>query len=891
MARLWNAKKDYRKVDPYWREDLLDIDGYGYAINNRPEEFMPYERCYHNLTQKDLHELIADAKRFQWGVLDLHLCGLNSLPDELGNLTDLCVLLAGNWGRYNQEYYGEANTFKALPESLHNLKNLQSINVSRTKISSLPYFMHSLSNLQSLYLNDTQISVLPEWIGDLTRLQFLNLAYTKISALPDSIGKLKSLQSLNVWSLGVTSLPQSIGNLTNLRSLLLASTEIASLPDSIGNLVNLETLILDRSKIVSLPDSIGNLKKLKTLSLCHCHLQSIPYSVVHLGLPFVLDDSGAQNCINLTGTTIEEGDLSLFYQSHEIIEAYYTDRILDAVNECKVIFLGDGAAGKSSLVERIVNHRFEEGSLPTDGVRMIKWKTALGEKPLTLRFLDFGGQEIMHSMHRCFLTNHTIYVVVCESRDDAEIDSVAVRWMKTVHSFAPECPVILALNKSDLNSNVSVNERILSEMNPAFRLVLRTSAKEDNNPGVAQLVSAIFKEVPDCLRKMTGNMGILGLKRELEDMDSDYIRPDEYQELCAKYGIQESLRMGILDWFQDLGVVYSYSTLLRSVYVLNPRWLTNGIYRLILRTPNSGFLSHQTIRNTLKTPYPRDIDPNKVYTEQEAEFILYVMRRFEISMEIQGDQDVEEMIPMKMEKTPPRRYNDFPRNDALHLRWESSYLPNNLIHRLIIRKHHDLDRSCVWRTGGWFRQRTGGCEALAEMTDRTLDIYVSGSGQQRKTYLQGFREEVQNILRDLNVFADEVICYYADNDEEGYIPFDDLLYSYVNGDNPYLVSKIHSVITPSQLLSETYVDSEYLKSNKIRQYMGSETAEEQSEANILSNKVTQAEVNEKIANAVKTYTDIFLKLSATIAFIIVSIYLAKKIGLVELIKLLGEAIG
>ena len=447
-------------------------------------------------------------------------------------------------------------------------------------------------------------------------------------------------------------------------------------------------------------------------------------------------------------------------------------------------------------------------------IKWVQWPNGkpleLDGKPLTLRFMDFGGQQIMHSMHRCFLTNHTIYVVVCESRDDAEIDSVAARWMETVRSFAPECPVILALNKSDLNPHVTVNERALKAINIEYRHMIHTSAKREGDPGVQQLTNSILGEVPGCLPKNNGNKAFLDLQKELEDMEADYIRPDDFQKMCERLDIKESIRAGLMEWFQELGVAYTYDVNFQKVYVLNPVWLTNGIYRLILRTPKGGFLRHSEILGTLRTPHPRDINPDKTYTEQEMGFILHVMRKFEISLRVTQDyeEDGEEMIPMKMDKTPPERYDEFQKDQkdgALHLRWEAGYLPNNLVHRLIIRKYPELDIKCVWRTGGWFRSTDGGCEALVEMTDRAMDVYVRGKHDAR-IYMDSFRSEILRILDDLNIRAKEYVFCTMDA-AAGKVSYKAALSHYRLGKKEMYVEDLDKFVSPQAILHENYVDT------------------------------------------------------------------------------------
>ena len=419
----------------------------------------------------------------------------------------------------------------------------------------------------------------------------------------------------------------------------------------------------------------------------------------------------------------------------------------------------------------------------------------------------------MHSMHRCFLTEHTVYVIVCASRDDTEIDEAAARWLSTVRSFSEDCPVILALNKADENPNVSVNERDLRQSNPALKRVLKTSAAVDGNDdkfGAGRLLKEILRQVPACIQKMSGNRDFLGLKRTLEEMQSDekdkrkdYLTPDEFRTECEKFKIEESLRGELLGWFQDLGVAYTYKDPFQNWYVLNPAWLTNGIYRLILCTPEGGFLKHSEIQEKLSAKGLKSVDAEATYRPEEMNFILYVMHQFEISHEIRPGV---EMMPLKMPKTPPESVEAFPKENALHLRWQGAYLPKNLIHRLLIQKVQELDTGCVWRTGGRFRQEGGGCEALAEMNAQSLDMYVAGERDCRQ-YMDTFRVKIRKILSELNLQTSEIICCTVDG-REGHIPYKDVLRQYNDKLERVYISDIEQYVNPGKLLKDTYYDWE-----------------------------------------------------------------------------------
>lgn len=506
----------------------------------------------------------------------------------------------------------------------------------------------------------------------------------------------------------------------------------------------------------------------------------------------------------------QQGNESFSWPEFETPETEQENK--SQAQECKVIFLGDGEAGKSSLIDRIIYDRFNPGFLPTDGIKMSKWETELDGSPFVLRFLDFGGQEILHSMHRCFLTAHTIYVVICESRNDTEIDSIAARWLETVKTYAPDCPVILALNKADLNNKVSVNEKYLRTVNPRLASVLRTSAAVGRKEkyGVRALLDAIWQEIPDCINRYEADADMMGVKRELEDMTEDYIDAETYKSICERHGIRDgAVQRSLLNWFKDLGVAYYYEpekldTLVSSVRVLNPAWLTNGIYRLILRTPDTGFLAHQEIKEALRATHPKDVLPDVVYEPDETEYILHVMEMFELSIEMENSV---EMIPAKMSKTPPDRADQFPKENALHLQWKGNYLPNNLIHRLMIRKFPELDKQCVWRMGGRFEKADTQCIALAEMNDQSLDVYVTGEKNRRKYYMESFRDEIRMIMAGMGIKAEEMICYRIDG-KEGHIPYDAAMDALEQGKKEIPLYDIKVYISPKKLINDIFPDEE-----------------------------------------------------------------------------------
>lgn len=256
----------------------------------------------------------------------------------------------------------------------------------------------------------------------LANVQEINWGSYGIEHIPHSISHLKNLHQLIVWDNKITILPDEICSLTQMTDLILQGNFLEFLPDSFSSLVNLKVLFLGDNPWNTFPKQLRSLKKLKTLSLRGCRFQEIPEWILDFNLPFSFSDH--DNGIILTDTNITSPKPSLFYQSRESIQKYY-QRLREnsqIIRETKTIFLGDGGVGKTYTIDRIINREQQlKAGYKTDvtkGISITHKDFEVDNSVITIHFWDFGGQQIMHSMHRCFLTNNTIYVIVLSGRTE-----------------------------------------------------------------------------------------------------------------------------------------------------------------------------------------------------------------------------------------------------------------------------------------------------------------------------------------------------------------------------------------------------------------------------------------------------------------------------------------
>ena len=660
-------------------------------------------------------------------------------------------------------------------------KSVSSLSFSQCPFNPPEDILCSFRYLEKIYVRASQRDL--RWLGVPAGLKCLAIYDWDGEQLPETWESAQTMETLYFYTRRGT-IPLELSMFQNLKKIGFDS------PDDV---------------YLELPEWFDQYKSLKQVLLRHCRIRAIPEGLVKTGLPFRMFGNRAEG-IFLQDATLQKGDLTLFASARNVIDAYYQGRSQEVL-ECKVIFLGDGGVGKSSLIDRIVRKKYEKNTIPTKGVVMTLWSHEINGSAYTLRFMDFGGQEIMHSMHRCFLTEHTIYVVVCDNRSDSDIDGTVARWLETIRTFAPNSPAILALNKADLNDKVSVSEVGLKNQYPFLKYILKTSATDYSTPySVKQLIEAICECVPACSSGYKANADMICVMDSLKEMTRkkiSYISARDYQDLCENNHITDpGLQQSMLGWFRDLGVAYAYESettqsdgdaqtyqnlsgltadskdKFSSVRVLNPQWLTNGIYRLILSTPNMGFLPHSSIETIMSTP-PKENDGQdetigKTYTREETAFILHVMRKFLIS----HNNGKTEMIPLKMPKDPPEGKMPEIHPSALHLRWSGRYLPNNLVHQLMIRKFNNLDRSCVWLSGARFFSSYG-AQAVVRLDNlsKHLDVYVWDFQADPRVYLGEFRDEIIRVSRRMNLAVQEEICVGM-NEGLGIVPFLDVQKQY-----------------------------------------------------------------------------------------------------------------
>src|SRR5207244_1264516 len=102
------------------------------------------------------------------------------------------------------------------------------------------------------------------------------------------------------------------------------------------------------------------------------------------------------------------------------------------LNEAKLILVGAGGVGKTSLVKTLTTGKFDPREEATEGIKINDWLCPLSlRENIKIHIWDFGGQEMMHATHQFFLTARSLYLLVL-SRRQGSYDEEADYWLRLI---------------------------------------------------------------------------------------------------------------------------------------------------------------------------------------------------------------------------------------------------------------------------------------------------------------------------------------------------------------------------------------------------------------------------------------------------------------------------
>lgn len=130
--------------------------------------------------------------------------------------------------------------------------------------------------------------------------------------------------------------------------------------------------------------------------------------------------------------------------------------------KAKVVLLGDGGVGKTSLVRRFVVDQFSDDYITTIGTKVTKkslsFGSALAEVEMVMQIWDVLGQKGYSGVQETAIKGAQGVLMVYDVTNDESRRAAEDYWIPAVWRLAGRVPIVLAGNKSDL-----VEDRVWSE--------------------------------------------------------------------------------------------------------------------------------------------------------------------------------------------------------------------------------------------------------------------------------------------------------------------------------------------------------------------------------------------------------------------------------------------
>ena len=166
----------------------------------------------------------------------------------------------------------------------------------------------------------------------------------------------------------------------------------------------------------------------------------------------------------------------------------------------KLVFLGEGAVGKTSLVGRFVYDSFEGDYLATIGTDIHLKMVQVEDTTVKLVIWDIAGQDNFAQLRRAYYMNASGAFFVFDTTRPETINRID-DWINALRAVTGEIPLVLLENKVDLES--AIPQEVKDEIISKYKVkIIPTSAKEDTN------VEEAFKEMTAKILKKSRKKGI-----------------------------------------------------------------------------------------------------------------------------------------------------------------------------------------------------------------------------------------------------------------------------------------------------------------------------------------------------------------------------------------------
>jgi len=672
--------------------------------------------------------LIAENKKNRATFLDLGNCGLTEVPDEIGDLVWLEGLSFGEEWWDGKQWHNcrnktaKNNIFK-LSNCLGELKQLKRLFLSgkHPKTSGLADLspLEGLRNLQLLDIRFTQVADLSA-LMNLSNLQVLYAGRTQISNL-SPLATLSKLQRLYVWNTKITDI-SPLTSLSDLQGIDISDTHVSDLRP-------LRALIENGLSVEWTNAEYWNGDG---VNVENCPLTNPPVTIVQQGNAAILN----------------------YFQENQ---TQGTDHIYEA----KLLLVGEGGAGKTSLLRRLYQPKLPlpEENETTKGIAIHRHEFEVRDarypngRMFRLNVWDFGGQEIYHATHQFFLTQRSLYVLLDDTRKDHKtlLDEGFKYWLEAVDLLSGHSPVLIFQNEKGGRSKAIDLAGIKGGFDNVKDCYRGNLEQQDGAESLREAIEYFAKNLPHIGEELPARW--LDIRADIEQLAGQQatITQNEYFELYRNHlPFDRDKALHLSRYLHDLGVFLHFQDdqLLARTVILQNQWATAAVFKVLDDEKVKGQLGRFTADDC--TRLWQDSDYRDMHPE-----LLALMQKFELCYALPDTRPETWLAPQLLPPSKPVALSDWAKPGDLVLRFCYEFLPKGMVNRLMVRQHYFVQQpELAWMSGALFeRDET---HVLVEIPPKGGEIVLRARGVERKELLSVLAADLDRLNSTFNGLAEKV---------------------------------------------------------------------------------------------------------------------------------------
>lgn len=629
-----------------------------------------------------------------------------------------------------------SNYIKTVPRWITKLPNLERINLSNNQISTSPDFLLSSKHPYRVILSGNPLDetyriqvgagtleltgrtrfqgqILGRGAGsvvmrdlDLTQISlggtFASIAIRSSQNVVRALSGVEGTGSLQLTDLGLAGIPKEATNCFPSR-LDVSDNPIVRLQIDVRRFTQTQSITAKNCKISAVAVSNGAVASISSIDLSGNQLAKIP---VRLGqLPQL-------SYLELAENRLETYESQIAGADGEYVAQYVRDLALATtkISSAKLVLVGEGNAGKTSLAALLKGEPFVKGRLTTHGIDRSELNLSANRK---LNVWDFGGQEVYRVTHPFFFSQGALYLVVWQPREGLEQAGLKF-WLDRVrYRLGPEsASVILVSTHADQGRSheldlesvehdywplVRDHAAVDSETGRGKRELLRLIANlSDNLPPMGQQVPVQFASLRDWL-----------LTRGSSAMSDDEIVANSEAARELGDGLAGYLRL-----LSETGDILYFPAVEgdEGVALLDPEIVSRAVSSIMESIEARSNRGHLLVADLTGLWDADGLLDRAETTGITAQRLLGILRRFDVLYVLPNDADdtqriapsvfMPDLLPARRPADLPWEYGDpvLAGRRSLAIEFECDAEIIGLVPWLIVR-HHYLLTSHIWRRG------------------------------------------------------------------------------------------------------------------------------------------------------------------------------------------------